>query len=248
MTEYRRASREDYAAIIEMANHAFAPKEHSGDFEKDTSVNSYFPRILPKLYQNPDTAPMHYIAVLDGKITGIVASFIQPTYVSGHRMNVVGIGTVCTHPDHRREGLMIRLMEDSIRFAEESGADYMVLGGQRQRYGHWGFENAGTNTIFFVSTENTGRLFGPDADFGYAFHEFREEDTEYIREERALRTSAGIYEERPGELEFRALFSMGHKPYAILKDGKFEGSFLSADDRIEDLRLKNPDAAPQDWR
>ena len=68
MTEYRWATNEDYQRLIEMANRAFHPEQHTEDFAKDTSPESFFPRILPKLYQNIKIAPMHYLAVQEGKI------------------------------------------------------------------------------------------------------------------------------------------------------------------------------------
>ena len=244
MTEYRWAKKEDYINIIEFANHVFDPKHWTGDFEKDTDKMSYFPRILPKLYQNIGTAEMHRIAVRDdGTIVGCVGNFILPTYAAGEKLNVIGIGTVSTHPEHRREGHMIRLMDESIAHAKEVGADYMVLGGQRQRYGHWGFESAGPNVEFRVYEDNVRKTFGKEAKFGYTFRKLLPEDREYIMKERLMRTSALTYTEHEKEQEYAILFSMGSDPYVILKDGEFAGTFMKFTDHNEmtDLRLVNPE-------
>ena len=242
MTEYRFAAAEDYKNLIEMANHAFDPKHWTGDFEKDTSPESFFPRILPKLYQNIKTAPMHYIAVQDGKVVGVVGNFELPTMVAGEKLYVIGIGTVSTHPDHRGEGHMIRLMDDSVARAKSFGADYMVLGGDRQRYEHWGFETAGLNPEFVFDEHAFRHLYGKDADFGYRFVPFSEELKEELALAKKLRTSEQTYVLHEPDQEYNIYFSMGAKPYFIMKDGTCTGSLMSFDGgkTIGDLRTVNP--------
>ena len=238
MTEYRCATDADYENIIEMANHAFRPAEWTGDFAKDTGKESFFPRILPKLYQNRRTAPMHYIAVQDGQIVGVVGNFDLPTMVCGEELKVVGIGTVSTHPDHRREGHMLRLMDDSIEHAKAIGADYLVLGGQRQRYEHWGFGQAGVNPAFKLDEGNFRRLYGADAAFGYEFVPFREADAADIAAARVLRTAEMTHVLHAEDQEFNVHFSMGAEPFVIRQNGLFKGTLMYFQKgAIADLRL-----------
>ena len=239
MTEYRWATNEDYESLIEMANRAFHPEKHTEDFKKDTSPESFFPRILPKLYQNIGTAPMHYLAVQDGKIVGVVGNFDLPTMVAGEKLKVVGIGTVSTHPEHRREGHMIRLMNDSIAHAKETGADYLVLGGERQRYEHWGFGQAGVNPGFELNDWNFGRIFGKEASFGYEFRKLEKTDTEEIRASRRLRTSEETYVLHDEKQEYNILCSMGATPYLVKKDGAFAGTmmYFPSEHALGDLRF-----------
>ncbi len=240
MTEYRFAAEADYRNLIEMANRAFDPEHHTGDFEKDTSAQSFFPRILPKLYQNIKTAPMHYLAVEDGKIVGIVGNFDLPTIVAGEKLTVIGIGTVSTHPDHRREGHMIRLMNDSVERAKKLGADYMVLGGDRQRYEHWGFENAGVDPVFSFDEHCFRHAYGKDAVFGYEFVPFSRECTAELSEAKKLRTAMGTYVLHEADQEYNIYFSMGAKPFFIRKDGAFFGTVMRFKDNVSDLRLTDP--------
>lgn len=251
MTEYRWATEDDYRNVIEFANHVFDPDHWTFDFEKDTSDESYFPRILPKLYQNIRTAPMHRIAVRDGMIVGCVGNFVLPVKVGQERLYVIGIGTVSTHPEARREGYMKTLMADSMAHAEAVGADYMVLGGQRQRYGHWGFENAGVNTKYLVTSTNLRHIFGQDASFGYTFRKLLPTDSGYIAKERLLRTSALTSTEHERDQEYAILFSMGATPYVILKntengetDESFAGTFMYYPEGhgVADLRLTDQHA------
>lgn len=247
MTEYRWAERSDWKAILEAANHAFAPDEHTGDFDEDSSEESYFPRILPKIYQNEETAPLHYLAVDEGRVIGMVASFPTTTVVAGERLSVIGIGTVSTVPDRRSEGNMKRLMNDSLEAAKARGADYLVLGGQRQRYENWGFGKAGMNLSHDFTRANAEHVFGEGADFGFEFRPLDETESGFIEAERRLRESAGIYVVREPRLEWKALCSMHHKPFVILKDGEFAGTFMMNVKRcksgrlvIDDLRLEEP--------
>lgn len=246
MTEYRWATENDYRHIIEFANHVFDPEHWKGDFAEDTSKESYFPHLLPKLYQNVKTAPMHRIAVKDGRIVGCVGNFVLPVKAADERLYVVGIGTVSTHPEARREGYMKALMADSVNHAKEVGADYMILGGQRQRYEHWGFEHAGINPCFGINEANVRKTFGPDASFGFSFRKILPTDKEYITRERLLRTTALTYTEHAKDQEYAILFSMGATPYVILKNDEngenFAGTFLYYSDEhgIADLRLTEP--------
>ncbi len=239
MTEFRWAELSDYQNIIEEANHAFDTAHYTGDLEKDTSRESYFPRILPKLYQNPRIAPMHVLAVEDGRICGLVGAFELPYMVHGTEMHVVGIGTVSVRPGYRRKGYMKELMARAIRRAKDEQADYMVLGGRRQRYGHWGFEQAGAMPEYAVHMNNINYVYGEDADFGFRIRKLTAEDTEAVRAERALREAAEVHMIHPENEEFDILCSMGAVPYLIEKDGAFFGTFMyfSSDHKIHDLRL-----------
>ncbi len=239
MIEYRWATEADYKNIIDEANHAFDGKNWTGDFEKDTSNESFFPRILPKLYQNIRTAPMHVITVEDGKIVGCVGNFVLTTKVADETLNVIGIGTVSTHPDTRRAGHMKKMMAMSLEHAKEVDADFMVLGGQRQRYEHWGFGRAGINPGFGVTLTNMRHIYGADADFGYEFRELTRDDQEFITKERLLRKSALTSTVHERDQEFNILFSMDCRPYVITKDGEFFGTFMyrPREAVLHDLRL-----------
>ena len=240
MTEYRWAQPSDYQNIIDEANHAFDTAHYTGDFEKDTGKDSFFPRILPKLYQNPRIAPMHVLALEDGKICGLVGLFDLPYVVHGTPLKVKGIGTVSVRPGYRGKGYMKELMAMAVRRAEEEQADYMVLGGRRQRYGHWGFEQAGAMPSYKVMKHNLHYVYGEDADFGYRFRKLLPEDADAIREERKLREAAQVHMVYPENEEYAVLCSMGTVPYLIEKDQQFAGTFLYEENerQVYDLRLK----------
>lgn len=240
MTEFRWAEASDYQNIIEEANHAFDTAHYTGDFEKDTGKESFFPRILPKLYQNPRIAPMHVLALEDGKICGLVGLFELPYVVHSMLLKVRGIGTVSVRPGYRRKGYMKELMARAIQRAKDEQADYMVLGGRRQRYGHWGFEQAGAMPEYRINRNNISYVYGQDAYFGYRIRRLTAADTEAVRAERVLREAAEVHMIHPENEEFDILCSMGAVPYLIEKDGAFSGTFMyfGNDHKIHDLRLQ----------
>ena len=145
MLEYRKGRPEDAEAIIDLANLVFSHAHCPHDF----------PTLLPKLFSAENFVPeYHYIAVDDGRIRACIGSYPNEQVICGRRLRSRDIGTVSVHPYARREGHMRKLMamvQDDIT-AEK--ADLSWLGGQRQRYGYWGYERVGVRTVFSVSRTN----------------------------------------------------------------------------------------------
>lgn len=226
MTEFRIARDSDYEALIRFSNQVFAPEEQTNNERNDVSPDSYFPRILPKLYQNRATAPCHHLAVENGGIVGCVGLFPLPMNVAGTALHVYGIGTVGVSEKHRGEGLMIRLMDDAIRTAKDAGADFLLLSGLRQRYGHFGFELAGQNPVFTFTSTNARQLYGRDAAFGYEFVRIPDGDRTAAAWVHRERMQSPCRVEIGEEEEIRQMRSMAATPFAVLKDGKLCGTFL----------------------
>lgn len=153
MTEYRMARPGEWDACIEMANYVFSVEHSPTDFEK----------LLPKVYQaGPEMAGIHRVAVReDGKIVGLIAVLPQTMSVAGKSLRVGYVGTVSVHPKARGEGHMKRMMGDWIRELE-GHCDFLVLDGQRQRYGYFGFAQGGMEYEFVVDKSNIRHVFGKD--------------------------------------------------------------------------------------
>ena len=182
---------------------------------------------------------MHVLAIEDGRICGLVGTFELPYVVHGMPLHVVGIGTVSVRPGYRRKGYMKELMARAIQRAKDEQADYMILGGRRQRYGHWGFEQAGAMAYYHVNTDNVRHTYGEHADFGYRFRRLSAKDEVAIQMERKLREAAEIHMIYPEREEYDILCSMGAIPYLIEKNGSFFGTFMyfKQEKQICDLRM-----------
>jgi len=97
----------------------------------------------------------------DNRIVSLVRIFPQEAVVYDRRTVIGGIGSVSTHPDYRKKGYMIQLMNHCMAKMRQAGYAFSILGGDRQRYNFWGYETCGINAkLLFTlrSIEKTGEL------------------------------------------------------------------------------------------
>lgn len=247
---YRWGETKDMPRIVEAINHAFRPNEMTEDAEKNIGPESYFPRVLPKLYLEKDSASCHYLTEEGGAIAGIVGLFPVPLTVGEKTLKLSGIGMVSTRPGYRRKGYMVRMMEDVIAEARRRGDDLLVLGGQRQRYRNFGFDNAGADPSFYITEGNIRRTYDKTPE-GYSFHEVKESDEAYLHFMQELRKKDLSHSSIWDGNEYEASLTLVHRPFVILKDGECAGSFLLGRPSeesmelpsMEDLRLLDGDKA-----
>ena len=133
--EYRMGRDEDREDIVDFGNYIFSQAHVPHDFK----------RLLPKAYADhlPHLGAEHFLAVRDGHIRGMVALRPIDLKILNMDLNIGYVGTVSVHPYARGEGHMKALMGNMLRYAREQKMDMLVLGGNRQRYNWFGFENAG---------------------------------------------------------------------------------------------------------
>jgi predicted N-acetyltransferase YhbS len=85
-----------------------------------------------------------------GRIVSCVGIFPM-TFVCGDaRLSVGGIGGVSTEPRYRGQGLMTKLLSESISVMGRRGYDVSILWGDRLRYNRFGWENAGRQYAFTI--------------------------------------------------------------------------------------------------
>lgn len=103
-----------------------------------------------------------HLLIKDGKkLASHIGIFPLECKVNGSILNIAGIGLVATHTDYRGKGHMNDLLLKSIPLMKERGYDISWLGGDRKRYGNFGWENGGRATVFNV----TPRYLGKCADY-----------------------------------------------------------------------------------
>jgi len=88
---------------------------------------------------------------LDDKIVSHVGIFPLTMVVGKAKVNIGGIGAVATLQEYRGRGFMTKLMKAAIRKMKADGYSLSILWGDRQRYGHFGYETVGRLTLFRVS-------------------------------------------------------------------------------------------------
>lgn len=114
-----------------------------------------FDRLHPGIYQPTDAWMRCNLAIRrGGRIAAIVGVFPIDLRVGGAALRVAGIGGVAVDPDHRRQGLMCRLMDRAVTLIQDAGCHLSFLGGQRQRYRHWGWEHCGCGLNMHITPAN----------------------------------------------------------------------------------------------
>ena len=64
---------------------------------------------------------------VDGKAVSVVQIFHRPIRVGTSAIKMGGLGSVGTHPDHRRKGYSLNVLRDSVRYMRSAGYDISVL-------------------------------------------------------------------------------------------------------------------------
>lgn len=223
MTEFVIGTAADREEIIDFINYVFSQAHRPHDFKK----------MMPKSYADDaiDLGAVHYLAKKDGKIKAVIAQRIMDVNCGGNRLKLGLIGNVSVHPYSRGEGYMKQLMAMAIRDAKTRGVDMMALGGQRQRYAYFGFENAGANLRFSVTKENIRHCFGDLDVSDISFRDFDEATEPELREAIALYESRPYYGVRPW-VEYRNIMRTWQRSSRlILRQGGIIG-YSSGDELV----------------
>jgi N-acetylglutamate synthase-like GNAT family acetyltransferase len=134
---------------------ALRPEEHSSAMQLLNSVlRPNGPSDILKEYPLAlGTGNIENMRVMvQGKKVLSHAAIYFSTLLSGNLAFKVGvIGSVATHPEHRRQRLGSAIIRDSIRIMEEAGCHLSVLWTQRKDfYRSFGYESAGQEYLFSV--------------------------------------------------------------------------------------------------
>lgn len=79
------------------------------------------------------------VMLVDGKMVSSVTAYTRDTYVDGRIAKAGCIGSVCTHPDYRRQGLVRQVLAETVEWMEQSGYHWSLLFGKEEVYGGSGF-------------------------------------------------------------------------------------------------------------
>lgn len=202
-----------------------------------------FMKILPNLYKEQyDPCYNNFIATEDGKFRAAVGVYPRTFSVMGEALVSHGIGNVAVHPYHRSKGYMKKLMNMALDDMVEAGADFSDLGGLRQRYQYFGYDNAGCNRIFSIGPTNIRHCF-PNAEPPKVYLKQIFEDDPMLDDVYALYEQKIVHTRRPRE----RMYDIMNGVYVILNksDDSFRGfccgglsglTLVSADDFYDTIR------------
>ncbi len=236
MLEKRWATPEDKHDIIDFIDFVFSKAHEPHDFAT----------LLPKLYgADADTTPHHFIVKEDGRILAAILAYPVEMTILGKRLMTIGVGSVSTHPRARSRGFMDDLLAAVDEHARQYDAAFAVLGGNRQRYGYYGFELAGCHVNATLMRHN-------------AVHAFKDADTagislvpmvdEHVDAAIALHASQPCFCARSPEQFITILKNWRNNPMAILRDGNMIGycviNPISGGQFVSELLLENEADCP----
>lgn len=192
-----------------------------------TTPENQFETLIPKLY-NEEYHPAQNNIILDvnGEMRAAVGVYYSNLFVGDETLKTAGIGNVATHPDYRGEGYMKFCMALAMDEIKQSMADIAILGGARQRYGHYGFDHGGPRYEFTYCKENVTRKFLFDKKSKFTAKLIENTDCDILAKITEIYNSRAYKAERTAETMFDILKTWNANPYAVFEDSDFKGWFV----------------------
>lgn len=230
--EYRIATPADREQVIDFANYVFSQAHRPHDFKT----------LIPKEYSDrvPGTAT-HYIAVReDGVIRAMTANLPVSLRFGNQILKTGMIGTVSVHPYARGEGHMKMLMKMLLDDAKERDFDLLVLGGQRQRYGYFGFEGGCAGAAYEISETNVRHALKNVDDSEITFETLEAENAEGVDYAWKLANARKMGGVRPRDT-FLEIMHTWHSPMRLICANKKPIGYVMGglDGNISELELEN---------
>ncbi len=211
-----RAPKEDYDKLLEMLNNVF--------FLEDNEVPKRdFLTLLPKLYKKEyDPCYANFVVKHGETIKGAVGLYPFDYIAAGEKIHIEGIGNVAVARDSRREGHMIDCLNMAVEAAIKNGAALSILGGDRHRYGYFGYEPMGLSYSFNIR-ERDIRHTGADTGEDCELLPLTEKDTDIIEKINGVLSSLPAYPVREPEKFVDIMKSWHCTPYYVTEKGEFIG-------------------------
>lgn len=216
--------------------------------DDDPQTKRDFISILPKIYHDEYRPAYNNFVVQDedGEFRAAVGNFYVNLDVAGNKIKACCIGNVAVGVKYRSMGYMVDLMKMSVEDMIENSTDIAYLGGQRQRYGYFGFETSGVSYNFEFNKKTAKHIYGGRKSILRA-EKLAENDTETIRKIDELYQKNIIKASRPIKDYYRIITSWRHTPYVVYDGDEFAGYFLMGYDYnwISECAVTKPGYYPE---
>lgn len=131
-------------------------------FPTETASGGMAARWPHCLQPTPEHTRQYLVLKDGGRIVACLSCIDQTFVVEGGSLRSGGIGQVSTLNAYRGGGLMTQLLEHAIRLMEEEGFAISDLGGDRVRYGRFGWEPAGRWWNYTLTRRSIGAVPKPE--------------------------------------------------------------------------------------
>lgn len=215
---YGRGRDEDNKKLIAFLDEVF--------FTDDPEERDFL-NLLPKCYKDQYRPAYNNFVVQDenGEFRSAIGSFYNDMTVGDEQIKACCIGNVAVGKNYRSMGYMIELMELSVEDMRKNGVDVAYLGGQRQRYGYFGFESSGTSYRFNFSRSAYKHALKA-MPCGLDIEKLSPNDEESIANIEKIYSKLSIRSNRKPESYFDVLCSWRDRPYILKDNGDFVGYFV----------------------
>ncbi|MGN0866097.1 MAG: GNAT family N-acetyltransferase [Oligosphaeraceae bacterium] len=135
MLEIRRGTPEDYQQVTDQV---------VASFRTHTPAHPRFEDFDPvTVNPTPQAMSAWRLAYVDGKLAGGLVMVPRRLRLGKTEVTYGGIGHVHCMPGFRKQGVFSALLRRVIQDMRQEGIPLSALGGDRLRYGHYGWEHAG---------------------------------------------------------------------------------------------------------
>jgi len=119
---------------------------------------NHFALAYPTCWREENFSPENISVITeDNKIVSLIRVFPQNFIVGENKIKTGGIGSVATDPVARGKGYMAKLLNYNIKKMKDEGYALSVLGGDRYRYGNFGWENGGRQINLNISSRSLNK-------------------------------------------------------------------------------------------
>ena len=194
----------------------------------DLKNDDKFEHLLPKLYYKDNKHMVHYGLYEDNKLVASIGLY-EMTLISKYSTLKAGcIGAVSTHPDYRLKGYFKYLLKKVISYSKSKKYDLLFLGGNRYRYGHFGFENGGRKLVLCLSSR-TKKELNP---LNYNVYPLKEDNQNDLKE------CLKLYNKQPQRINrninnfYKHLLSWNTIPYVVKVNDNVVGYYCLKNEEL----------------
>lgn len=209
------------ADVLDFANYVFSYSHRPHDFST----------LWPKVYAREGFAPLHALAMEEGRIRGLAALLPQTLRISSEISLSCGfVGTVGVHPYARGQGIMQHLMAMLEEKGNQQGMDMLLLGGRRHRYNYFGYERGGSEIVLTFNKDCLHHAMKDVDAEGIAFSLLKDASSDQVDKAYVQNKKLCMVADRKRE-DFLSVLSGGFQTPQLVSRGEQVVGYLDVSER-----------------